>query len=100
MKSTSNDPLSLVRRSREEISRRAGHDPAKVIATLRRDQKKYATQIRRYTTSPATVDEEPTSYPAPASTTNRPTTNEPAHPIRVHPGNPWKKRGKRIFHHG
>lgn len=72
MKSPLNDPLSLVRRSREEISRRAGHDPAKVIGALRRDQQKYATQIRRYSSTPATVGEDPTPYPAPASTNKPP----------------------------
>ncbi|MCC5842533.1 MAG: hypothetical protein JJT96_20620 [Opitutales bacterium] len=62
MSLSSTDPLSLVRQSREEISRSANHDPAKVIAALRRDQRKYAAQIQRYTAVPAAVGEAAKPY--------------------------------------
>lgn len=45
---TSDEVIEEIRESRCELSRRFGHDPAKVIAYLKTVERKYAAQIERY----------------------------------------------------
>lgn len=44
----SDEVIEEIRESRCELSRRFGHDPAKVIAYLKTVEHKYAAQIERY----------------------------------------------------
>ncbi len=59
------DPLVLVRESRLRISREQGNDPKRVIAALRQEEDKYATQIELYRLRHARVAEDPVSYGKP-----------------------------------
>ncbi len=61
---TQEDPLALVRESRLRISREQGNDPKRVIAELRREQGKYATQIEQYRLMHARVAEDSAKYEA------------------------------------
>ena len=51
------DPLAIVRESRIRLSHAAGNDPKRVIANLRKEEIKYAQQIKRYKLSHSRVAE-------------------------------------------
>lgn len=55
-------PLAIVRESRLRMSHRAGNDPARVIAALRKQEVKYASQVEKYRLSHAMVAEGQAKY--------------------------------------
>ena len=59
---TNSDPLDLVRESRIKMSHEAGNNPAKMIAILRKQEIKYASQIDKYNLMHAKVAEKPVDY--------------------------------------
>jgi len=59
---TKQDPLAMARQSRIKISHEANNDLSRMMATLRRQEVKYVSQIEEYRLSHAHVAEEKLTY--------------------------------------